>query len=59
MHVSMESSGQVSYQQELVIKKEIRYTTLSIVRSLYKNEMNRAFGHLCAHIGQTGPRETP
>ena len=24
-----------------------------------KNEMNRALGHLCAHIGQTGPGEPP
>ena len=23
------------------------------------NEMNRALGHLCAHIGQTGPGEPP
>ena len=25
----------------------------------WKNEMNRALGHLCAHIGQTGPGEPP
>ena len=24
-----------------------------------KNEMNRALGHLCAHIGSTGPGEPP
>ena len=24
-----------------------------------ENEMNRALGHLCAHIGQTGPGEPP
>ena len=24
-----------------------------------KNEMNRALGHLCAHIGETGPGEPP
>ena len=24
-----------------------------------KNEMNRALGHLCAHIGLTGPGEPP
>ena len=23
------------------------------------NEINRALGHLCAHIGQTGPGEPP
>ena len=24
-----------------------------------KNEMNRALGHLCAHIGKNGPGEPP
>ena len=24
-----------------------------------RNEMNRALGHLCAHIGKTGPGEPP
>ena len=26
---------------------------------VHKNEMNRALGHLCAHIGYTGPGEPP
>ena len=28
MHVSIESSGQVSYKQELVIKKEMTYNNV-------------------------------
>ena len=28
-------------------------------RPMKRNEMNRALGHLCAHIGSTGPGEPP
>ena len=31
----------------------------TIVMHTVKNEMNRALGHLCAHIGLTGPGEPP
>ena len=31
----------------------------SMYNCISKNEMNRDLGHLCAHIGQTGPREPP
>ena len=34
-------------------------TETYITRCSKWNEMNRALGHLCAHIGQTGPGEPP
>ena len=35
-------------------------STACVNLSLFKwNEMNRALGHLCAHIGSTGPGEPP
>ena len=30
-----------------------------MTRSLHINEMKRALGHRCAHIGETGPGEPP
>ena len=30
-----------------------------LITSRDKNEMNRASGHLCAHVGLTGPGEPP
>ena len=34
-------------------------TSLNYSWLICKNEMNRVLGHLCAHIGQTGPGEPP
>ena len=28
-------------------------------KKLHNNEMNRAFGHFCAHTGSIGPGEPP
>ena len=32
---------------------------MTLARSENENEMNRALGHFCAHIGLIGPREPP
>ena len=36
-------------------RNKIQYTVFAKM----KNEINRALGHLCAHIGYTGPGEPP
>ena len=43
------------YALEIVLKDEDFNGKLSFE----KNEMNRVLGHLCAHIGYTGPGEPP
>ena len=42
-----------------ILCKYYANTVWSSQQTRDKNEMNRALGHLCAHIGQTGPGEPP
>ena len=36
---------------------KINKTCLSSLNKIMENEINRVLGHLCAHIGSTGPGE--
>ena len=51
----------VSNRLKTTIENKPAQSEVNLYSSLlqHQNEMNRALGHLCAHIGQTRPGEHP